>query len=222
MDTDAGAFLLVLAGTPNLRTHLGRMSSTFWNRCERIGVGRLSESATREALETPLAPYRVTFTADALAQVVAESQCYPYFIQCWGEALCEAWLEAGRSQNCTIETGLIESAWPRFESIRTDYYLDRHQKLKQQGLLPMAAAVARVFDGHDVTLDENRLESEVASLTEHSEQAVATAIGQLSVLGYLRQPPGQERMAPGIPSLMRYVLSRERKTPDNSLAPSPV
>ena len=77
-------FLLVLAGTPNLRSQLGKMNSSFWSRCKAIGVGRLSEAATRQALLVPLSRYGVTFEEDVLAQVVTESQCYPYFIQIWG------------------------------------------------------------------------------------------------------------------------------------------
>ena len=38
-------FLLVLAGTPNLQSHLGQMGASFWNRAEQVRVGRLSGRA---------------------------------------------------------------------------------------------------------------------------------------------------------------------------------
>ncbi len=88
-------FVLILAGTPNLEAHLGKMSATFWDRSEILPIGRLSAKATAEALTTPLAQWSVAFEPDALAAVVDDSQCYPYFIQLWGRALCGALVEQG-------------------------------------------------------------------------------------------------------------------------------
>ena len=75
-------FLLTLAGTPGLRTHLDRMDAMFWDRAEIIGIGRLDAASTRETLEVPLDnTYGISFDNDTLEMVVAESQHYPYFIQ---------------------------------------------------------------------------------------------------------------------------------------------
>ena len=81
-------FLLVLAGTPGLAAHLGAMNASFWSRLGegRLGIGLLSDAAARAALVEPLAAHDEGIDADALATVVDDSQCYPYFIQLWGEA----------------------------------------------------------------------------------------------------------------------------------------
>ena len=208
-------FLLVLAGTPNLRNHLNTMSSTFWNRCTHIGVGRLSEAATRQALVAPLQPYRVRFTEEALSQVVSESQRYPYFIQCWGAALCAVLLRAGQERDATIDAGIVARARPGFEAVRTDYYEGRYRELKKQQLLSVATAVARVF-GDATTMRESVLEKEVVRVTGFSDEKVWTATETLSDLGYLWQPPGQTRLEPGIPSLMKHVLYHDDEAPDSS------
>ena len=82
-------FLLVLAGTPGLAAHLGAMNASFWRRLGegRLGIGLLSDAATRAALVEPLAAHGTSLDADALNAVIDDSQRYPYFIQVWGRAL---------------------------------------------------------------------------------------------------------------------------------------
>ena len=90
-------FLLVFAGTPGLPTHSDAMNASFWSRlgAGELGIGRLSEEATKQALAQPLHAHGVDIDAHALAYVVAESQSYPYFVQLWGDALWQRHLTAG-------------------------------------------------------------------------------------------------------------------------------
>ena len=82
-------FLLVLAGTPGLPAHLSAIDASFWSRLGegRLGIGLLSDAATRAALVEPLAAHGVSIDANVLDAVVEDSQRYPYFVQLWGEAL---------------------------------------------------------------------------------------------------------------------------------------
>ena len=77
-------FLLVLASTPELRSRLGALNATFWNRAERCSVGRLDPEASAVALRKPLEEEHVDIDEDAMAHIVRESQGYPYFVQIWG------------------------------------------------------------------------------------------------------------------------------------------
>ena len=58
-------FLLVLAGTPELRARLGALNATFWNRAERCPVGRLDPEASAAALRKPLEDEHVAIHEDA-------------------------------------------------------------------------------------------------------------------------------------------------------------
>ena len=81
-------FLLVLAGTPGLRSHLNSMNASFWNRAERRAIGRLDSEATAAAIREPLESERIAIDGpNALEHVVRESHGYPYFVQVWGQAL---------------------------------------------------------------------------------------------------------------------------------------
>ena len=139
-------FLLVLAGTPGLREHLNSMSATFWNRCEHLGIGRLTRAATAEALTGPAGQpdaALLSLTPAALDTVVTESQCYPYFIQLWGEALSKQAQEVGPAP---LHRAAVERARPAVVKRQNTYYQDRYAELESRGLLEAARAVAVAFD----------------------------------------------------------------------------
>ncbi len=70
--------LVVLAGTPGLRAHLGKMHASFWERCQKLRIGRLETvDAVKAALTEPAARRGMSFNGDALALLVGESQRYP-------------------------------------------------------------------------------------------------------------------------------------------------
>ncbi|MCY4361061.1 MAG: ATP-binding protein [Gammaproteobacteria bacterium] len=194
-------FLLVLAGTPNLRDHLNKMSVTFWNRAEVLGIGRLSRGATVEALVKPLTDYGIVFDEIASETVVEESQRYPYFIQLWGEALCHAMVN---SLNFSVQAGTVEAARSKFEAGKSAYYGDRYGELRRQGLLQAAQAVADAFEEQE-TARLAQLSDFLVTRTGVETQAVDAQLDQLSNLGYIWQPAGDDLCEPGIPSLMAHV-----------------
>lgn len=207
-------FLLVLAGTPNLPDHLDRIDATFWDRSEVIGVGRLSATATQEALVEPLAAHGITFDPGALAEVGADSQHYPYFIQCWGEALCAV---LAQRRAVYIDMAVVEAARPAFDSNRVRYYEKRRREMNNRGLLPAARVVAGRFREAD-TLDESVLQKALEDMLSLDSPAALESLRQLARLDFIWEPPGSDTAEPGIPSLMRYVLA---KTPEPGSAPEP-
>ena len=200
-----GRFLLVLAGTPNLEAHLGKMDATFWDRSEVVPLGRLDAAATRDALVGPLQKMGVDFDEDALARVVADSQHYPYFIQLWGKALCEVLVKTKQGQQITAS--VADEAWTVVEERREQYYSGRYNEMKEQDLLPAAGALADAFEGEEVVHEEILLHALSRELGL-SEKAGRTCLGQLAALGYLWHPDPDDNYEPGIPSLMTHVQQR--------------
>ena len=197
-------FLLVLAGTPALHEHLNSMSATFWDRGEVLGIGLLSRDAARQALAVPLQGKGVRLDDDALSRAVEDSQCYPYFIQLWGKALCESLVDAGVTR---VNDAVVDAAKPSVEQSRKRYYAGRYEEMQNQSLLPAAASIGRVFDGSvaggvgSETLEQTLLDSSTAPATDAAKEQ----INQLAKLGYIWRMPGSVKWEPGIPSLMTYV-----------------
>ena len=199
-------FLLVLAGTPGLLAHLGRTDASFWDRLGQglLGIGRLSEAATKEALTVPLATRDVSVEANALDLVVERTQRYAYFVQLWGEALWDRHLATGAGR-LTVEHA--EAGRPAVDARTTAYYQRRFRELEAQSLLPAAAAVAAAFqDGEEGTATDQDVDAALATTGMDGPARFAAREG-LDRLGYIWCPPGQlpPVWQPGIPSLMQYV-----------------
>ena len=208
-------FLLALAGTPGLREHLNSMSATFWNRCKQLGIGRLTRAATAEALTGPgdkTGASLLRLTREALDTVVTESQCYPYFIQLWGEALWEQAQEVGPAP---LDRAAVERVRPAVVTEQDHYYQDRYAELENRGLLETARAVAAAFDARRALSAQEMnqaLAGEPVGL-DPPDQVLDTR-GHLRELGYIWQLPGRNDWEPGIPSLMDYVSAQADITPE--------
>ena len=206
-------FLLVLAGTPGLAAHLGAMNASFWSRLGegRLGIGLLSDAATRAALVEPLDAYGEGIDADALATVVEESQRYPYFVQLWGAALWERHLATGATRLTAAHVDAVRSD---VAGKVTDYYQERYRELETGGLLPAAVAAAPLFQA-GASASDHAIDGALAT-TGADAAARLAAREALHRLGYIWSPPGQ--LPPvvwiaGIPSLMTHVLDHAPSTP---------
>ena len=200
-------FLLVLAGTPGLPSHLNTMNASFWNRAERRPIGHLDSEATAAAIREPLEGERITIDQDALEHVVRASHGYPYFVQVWGQALWRqvagtAAPKAGRR----LTRAEAAAARTDFERERNNYYLDRYEELENLRLLPVARAVADAF-GAQPLLEDAEIEAAVLTglRTSGGTDGMTEARDAIRDLGYVWRSEATPAWEPGIPSLMDYV-----------------
>ena len=203
-------FLLVLAGTPGLPRRLDAMDASFWGRLADglLGIGRLSANAAKEALTKPLLAHDVSIEADALAQTAEHSQCYPYFIQLWGDALWKQHLATGDGR---LTADHVAAALPHVATRVTNYYQGRFAELEAGGLMTAATAVAPLFQaGPNISASNQEIDTALAAAGIEAESDLFRAREGLNDLGYIWRPPGQ--LPPvgwqaGIPSLMTHVLA---------------
>ena len=80
------------------------VEATFIERAKRVGVGLLEQAAATEAIIKPLQQSHISIDAAALARVVADAQCYPYFLQQWGAALWSRAMESSQPDESTTVT----------------------------------------------------------------------------------------------------------------------
>lgn len=206
--------LLVLAGTPDLRRRLRRMSASFWPRAQQIPVGRLPEAGARDAVRIPLRREQIRIAPDALDEMVVESRRYPFFLQLWGSSV---WTVGNARQGASRTVGLadVRSRVPEFVQTANLYYLERYDELAERGLFAVAWAVADAFGagpaprGAVESLPEERMEAAVArGLGSDRSERVREATETLFHLGYIWRSGGEPDWEPGIPSLMDYVWQR--------------
>ena len=197
-------FLLVLAGTPDLSSHLGTLGASFWGRSRIMRLGRLDECAAAEAIRRPLREEDITITDGALEHIVRESHGYPYFVQLWGEAV---WVRARTESRKRIVSDDASACRADFERQRNRYYSQRYDELKTRRLLSPARAVAEAFEARPVISDS---ELDAAIRRGFGEAAgddeVEAAERELRHLGFVWRTDAMPDWEPGIPSLMDYIL----------------
>lgn len=82
---------LVGAGLPQLIGLSGKAKSYAERLFEFSPIGPLTVEAAVEALVAPARKLNVEYTSEALSEIIAQTQCYPYFLQEWGK---HAWANA--------------------------------------------------------------------------------------------------------------------------------
>lgn len=140
----------------------------------------------------------MTFEAAALARVLEESQCYPYFLQLFGAAL---WDAAPRNGAAPIDAAVVTQASAVFDQRRGTYYHHRRNELERAGLLGVASRLATAFAAR-ATMAQAEVD---AAIAESAEDAIRIR-DDLAALGYIWNPPGERDVwRPGVPSLMAHV-----------------
>jgi predicted transcriptional regulator len=77
--------VLVGAGLPQLRGRMGRAKSYAERLFDFPEIGALPAPAARVAISKPAEAQGVKVNDDALARILQETHCYPYFLQEWGK-----------------------------------------------------------------------------------------------------------------------------------------
>ncbi len=203
-------FLLVLAGTPGLRHFLKTVGASFVERSHVIGIARLNAQATADAIVKPLQEDGITVDADALEEVVEDSQHYPYFIQLWGAAL---WDLAKQKDLQKLTSQDIAEVETKIENRRANFYEERRKTLDDLGLLSAAIAIATLFQDTETTTWDRLKEIVTDNLPvdSHATQSVNEHLQTFIRHEFIWNPPDTILYEAGIPSLMKYVLDRQRE-----------
>lgn len=82
--------LLVGAGLPQLRGRMGNAKSYSERLFEFPEIGPLGADAAARAITNPIEAEGARITGGAVERILAETRCYPYFLQEWGQRSWEA------------------------------------------------------------------------------------------------------------------------------------
>lgn len=209
---EGASILLVLAGTPGLPDHLGSMQATFWERSRILELDRLQERDAADAIRVPFEAAGRNISPDAVAQVVSESQGYPYFLQLWGRIL---W-GSEQTPSKAVKASDVYQRRAEFELEQNTLYGLRYRELRRLGLVDAAVRVAEAY-GDAPKLDSAKIERALEPLAcqgvgQQRTEGAAELIRRLEAIGYI-WAPGADRdgfYVRGIPSLMDYVVGRAR------------
>ncbi len=189
--------MLVIAGTPDLESVLGRSGATFVERMNAWDIGRLSWEDTSRALIEPFGN-NITFDDNAKISILGETEGYPYFIQLWGSAL---WNVLARKGVTHVGYEEMKEACKTFDQARHELYNRRLNELDREGMLvPVAEIAFRIGeDGKPSRSDFIAITQKMAYTRDQWE-----AEEKLLHTGFIWQE-GIGNWQFGIPSLATYV-----------------
>lgn len=196
--------LIVLAGTPGIRQKFRKMGASFWERSNRLRVGRLeSDDEVRQALAIPAKESGLPFDEDALDLLVPECQRYPFFVQVLGN---RAWKASQRASHARITLEDAKAGLSSAEEARLDFYEERREEVDDQGMFDEAKAVSEAIAalGDEPVLTERMLDRILADATSGSDKSPKQVKDKLASLGLIWKA-APNRWEPGIPSLCRYL-----------------
>ncbi len=205
------SLLLVLAGTPVLPAHLGKMHASFLERCEKLRIGRLeTDEAVREALATPAKNSRMPIDEDALGLLVAESQRYPFFVQKLGR---ESWNAAHKRKGTRrITAADAEKGISIVRRKLRTFYGDRRRETDKQSVLSEAEAVSRAVIGKKANaplLTTAELVAAVEDAATPNGWKPSKTLERLAHLGVVWETSEPDYWEPGIPSFCSYLVEKQ-------------
>ena len=100
--------ILVGAGLPQVRGHMGKAKSYAERLFEFPEIGALSPEDARIAIAKPAEDEGVEIETAALDAVVAQTQRYPYFLQEWGKHLWDL-AEGSPISAASVETASVQA-----------------------------------------------------------------------------------------------------------------
>jgi len=205
--SEGSPFLLVLAGTPNLKSALGKTNASFWGRSKILPLGRLSPDEAGQAVTVPLESAGISFAPFVLDEIVGRTHCYPFFLQIWGDCLARRLDQTGQTE---VTLDMLREVEAEAHRDRDAMYQTRFDEIERMGLLSVAESVANAFiQSGEPTLHGSTLKEAVARGLSGDDEPVTDSrildnLDQLYQLGYVWRV---ERFdyEPGIPSLMTFV-----------------
>ena len=198
-------FMLVLAGTPGLHNFLSGVKATFVERSRMIGLGRLDEQSSADAVSKPLAEQGIQITEDALSLIVEDSQCYPYFLQVWGSSL---W-DIATAENLTLITEKqVAVVKPKIGIKKNKFYEKRRDKIDVLRLESTAIAIAQKFqDTKEMTKDAiKEIIADNLSVDTLNTQSDIERLQTFIDNDFIWQSQESILYEPGIPSFMTHIL----------------
>ena len=203
--------LFVVGGTPGLSVSgLREAGSSFWNRSEKVKFGLLDNQSSRDVVSLPLVKQGVSFGDDSmLDNAIAESQCYPFFLQVLGRALYRCCMREDRR---VIDHAMFERAMAAFAARKEALYADVYKDIQQAGLKDAALAIATHMNREKVLFPEDYLTEILKRELQLGDSQAGDALDGLYALGFIWDQDEPAKYRAGIPTLMDYAIHRSRET----------
>ena len=208
MISDRYPLVMLLAGTPDLRSYLMNIKATFMARSKRIYINLLTTKESKDGLSKPFTNRGIEIEPAALEMMWSMTDNYPFFVQLVGAEVWEALPQKGKRR---VDVALVEKAKEGISHKRRDFYSLIYEEMDNEDLTSYALQAAEVITRQQGTPVKKK-DIRLALLQENSDLKAEKArkiIDSLQRIGFIWQG-GESRMEAGIPSFFTYLQEMEQ------------
>ena len=202
--------VMLLVGTPDLRSYLMKIQATFMTRSKRIYINLLATAESKDALSKPFANRGIEVEPEALEMMWGMTDNYPYFVQLVGAEVWKALPEEGQRH---VDVALVKKAEAGISRERSDFYSLIYDEMNTKKLTSYALQTAE-FIIQKQGANVKRKDIELVLLQKNSglsEEEAQEIVDRLQWLGFIWQG-GEGKMEAGIPSFFTYLQEMEQST----------
>lgn len=130
--------IVFAAGLPKIAKIAGDVKSYAERLFKFVAIGSLEKNAARMALEEPAMKWGVSYTSEAIEKILQITECYPYFLQEYGN---QVWAKVSVDHR-VIDATMVEDVYSNFEkSLDESFFKVRHDRATPRELDFMIAMV---------------------------------------------------------------------------------
>ena len=202
--------VMLLVGTPDLRSYLMKVQATFMTRSKRIYINLLETDESKDALSKPFTNRGIKVDPEALEMMWGMTDNYPYFVQLVGAEVWKALPEEGKRH---VDVALVKKAEAGISRERSDFYSLIYDEMNTKKLTSYALQTAE-FVIQKQGANVKRKDIELVLLQKNSglsEEEAQEIVDRLQWLGFIWQGV-KGKMEAGIPSFFTYLQEMEQGT----------
>ena len=209
MISDRYPLVMLLAGTPDLRSYLMNIKATFMARSKRIYINLLTTKESKDGLSKPFTNRGIEVEPAALEMMWSMTDNYPFFVQLVGSEVWEALPQEGERR---VDVALVEQAEAGISRGRRDFYSLIYYEMNKGKLTSHALQAAETINRQENAKAERKtIEYDLLEKNSGlSEEKVQEIVDRLQWLGFIWE--GEEgKMEAGIPSFFTYLQAKEHE-----------
>ena len=176
--------VMLLAGTPDLRSYLMNIEATFMARSKRIYINLLTTEESKDALKKPFTNRGIKVDPEALEMMWGMTDNYPFFVQLVGS---EVWEVLPQGKKRRINVALVEKAKAGISRGRSDFYSLIYDEMDDGDLTAYALQAAETINRQaDAKVEREVIEQDLRQ--KHSDLDAKKArkiVNRLQWLGFI-------------------------------------
>ena len=207
--TEQHPLVMLVVGTPDLRSYLMKIEATFMVRSEDIYINLLATGESKDALSKPFTDRGIKVEPQALEMMWSMTDNYPYFVQLVG---AEVWKLLPSTGKRRVNVALVKKAEAGINRGRRNLYRKIYNEMSAGDLTSYALqAAATINRQKDAKAEREAIEHDLRQKNKDIDaKKTREIVDGLQRLGFIWEGD-EDQMEAGIPSFFTYLQAKKQR-----------